>query len=43
MGWEVGLPGGHVYELENLESSLGDGEVLHSDMVLEVKMLHSHR
>ena len=26
----LGSQGGHVHELENLESSLGDGEVLHS-------------
>ena len=30
VGWEVGLHrGGHIHELENLESRLGDGEVLH--------------
>ena len=26
----LGSQGGHVYELENLEGSLGDGQVLHS-------------
>ena len=30
VGWGVGLPGGHVHGQENLDSSLGNEEVLHS-------------